>query len=187
VTSIPWTYEPRPDTGTTNVRLGIWLFLASEVMLFGSLFSAYVLLRTGSLPTVAAAANVVTLPSPLAATAILVVSTTLLAFGGAIGARTRLAISTLLFATFVYLKIADYRHLIADGYTPARDVLLACWFTVTGAHLLHVVGGMAANVWVLAGLERDGERDRARLHVLRLYWYFVDLVWFAILVSFYLV
>jgi heme/copper-type cytochrome/quinol oxidase subunit 3 len=42
-------------------------------------------------------------------------------------------------------------------------------------------------VWVLAGLERDGERDRARLHVLRLYWYFVDLVWFAILVSFYLV
>ena len=38
----------RPDTGLTNPKLGIWLFLASEVMLFGSLFSAYALLRTGA-------------------------------------------------------------------------------------------------------------------------------------------
>jgi cytochrome c oxidase subunit 3 len=45
---IPWTYEPRPDTRTTNVRVGIWLFLASEAMLFASLLSAYVLLRAGA-------------------------------------------------------------------------------------------------------------------------------------------
>src|SRR5688500_20193390 len=45
---IPYTIEARPDTGLTNPKLGIWLFLASEVMLFGSLFSAYVLLRTGA-------------------------------------------------------------------------------------------------------------------------------------------
>ena len=42
--AIPWTYDPRPDTRTTNVRVGMWLFLASEAMFFGSLFSAYVLL-----------------------------------------------------------------------------------------------------------------------------------------------
>lgn len=46
--AIPWTYDVRPDTRTTNVRMGVWLFLASEAMLFGSLFSAYVLLRTGA-------------------------------------------------------------------------------------------------------------------------------------------
>ena len=46
---IPYTTEVRPDTGLTNPKLGIWLFLASEVMLFGSLFSSYVLLRSGSL------------------------------------------------------------------------------------------------------------------------------------------
>src|SRR5215475_3246013 len=45
---IPYTTEARPDTGLFNARLGIWLFLASEVMLFGSLFSSYVLLRSGS-------------------------------------------------------------------------------------------------------------------------------------------
>jgi cytochrome c oxidase subunit 1 len=46
--AIPWTYESRPDSRINNVRLGLWLFLASETMFFGSLYSAYVLLRTGA-------------------------------------------------------------------------------------------------------------------------------------------
>ncbi|HZF00913.1 MAG TPA: cytochrome c oxidase subunit 3, partial [Methylomirabilota bacterium] len=45
---IPYAIQPRPDTGLYNAKLGIWLFLASEVMLFGGLFSAYVLLRVGA-------------------------------------------------------------------------------------------------------------------------------------------
>ena len=40
---IPYTVQNRPDTGIYNAKLGIWLFLASEVMLFGGLFSASVL------------------------------------------------------------------------------------------------------------------------------------------------
>src|SRR5262245_62990706 len=46
--NIPYTVEDRPDTGLANGKLGIWLFLASEVMLFGALFSTYIILRTGS-------------------------------------------------------------------------------------------------------------------------------------------
>ncbi len=45
---IPYTAERRPDTGVSNGTLGIWLFLASEAMLFGALFSAYALLRTSA-------------------------------------------------------------------------------------------------------------------------------------------
>ena len=45
---IPYTVDTRADTGLNNVKLGIWLFLASEVMLFGGLFSSYVLLRVGA-------------------------------------------------------------------------------------------------------------------------------------------
>jgi cytochrome c oxidase subunit 3 len=45
---IPYTVERRVDTGVTNVTLGVWLFLASEVMLFGALFSAYALLRVSA-------------------------------------------------------------------------------------------------------------------------------------------
>ena len=47
---IPYTVHPRPDTGIYNAKVGIWLFLASEVMLFGALFSAYILLRVGAPP-----------------------------------------------------------------------------------------------------------------------------------------
>ncbi len=49
---IPYTVMPRRDTGLYNAKLGIWLFLASEVMLFGALFSSYILLRVGSYPGV---------------------------------------------------------------------------------------------------------------------------------------
>jgi cytochrome c oxidase subunit III len=47
---IPYTVEPRADTGLYNAKVGIWLFLASEVMLFGALFSSYILLRVGATP-----------------------------------------------------------------------------------------------------------------------------------------
>ena len=47
---IPYTTHPREDTGLYNAKVGIWLFLASEVMLFGALFSAYILLRVGAQP-----------------------------------------------------------------------------------------------------------------------------------------
>src|SRR5438874_13361831 len=46
--NIPYTVEERPDTGLANGKLGIWLFLASEVMLFGALFSSYIILRVGA-------------------------------------------------------------------------------------------------------------------------------------------
>ena len=45
---IPFTTKPRPDTGLYNAKVGIWLFLASEVMLFGALFSSYIMLRIGA-------------------------------------------------------------------------------------------------------------------------------------------
>src|ERR1041384_1820009 len=47
---IPYTSKARPDTGLYNAKVGIWLFLASEVMLFGALFSSYILLRVGADP-----------------------------------------------------------------------------------------------------------------------------------------
>jgi cytochrome c oxidase subunit III len=47
---IPYTVQARPDTGLYNAKVGIWLFLASEVMLFGAFFSAYILLRVTAEP-----------------------------------------------------------------------------------------------------------------------------------------
>ena len=45
---IPYTVAERPDTGLNNGKIGIWLFLASEVMLFGALFASYLMMRIGA-------------------------------------------------------------------------------------------------------------------------------------------
>ena len=45
---LPYIVQPRQDTGLYNAKVGIWLFLGSEVMLFGALFSSYILLRVGT-------------------------------------------------------------------------------------------------------------------------------------------
>jgi cytochrome c oxidase subunit 3 len=182
---IPWSYDQRPDTGTSNVRLGIWLFLASEAMLFGSLFSGYVLLRSGS-PSWPDAA-VLNARHALTMTPVLLAATLVFGFGRAPNQRARLIGSSVLFVAFVGLKLLDYQEKLAAGLHPAGNLLLACWFTITAVHAAHVVGGVLANIWVVVGLGRDVARDRERFRALRLYWYFVDLVWLVILVSFYLV
>ncbi len=185
-TAIPWTYGARPDTRISNVRLGIWLFLASEAMLFGSFLSAYVLLRAGSTgwPD---AASLLHPASALLMTLVLAAGTAALSMRSTRRIRLAAMVSFLLFAVFVAMKAADYRNLLMSGHTPAANLLLASWFVLTGVHAVHVAGGMVANLWLAAGVGRSEERDRARLHALRLYWYFVDVVWLVILVSFYLV
>ena len=71
--AIPYTVEARPDTGLNNVKLGIWLFLASAVMLFGSLFAAYILLRTGN-PAWGAGAELLSSPQATLNTVVLITS-----------------------------------------------------------------------------------------------------------------
>jgi heme/copper-type cytochrome/quinol oxidase subunit 3 len=189
-TSLPWTYHPRPDTGTTNVRLGMWLFLASEAMLFGGLFSGYVLLRAGS-PAWPSGEGMLSPWHAALATVIIAAAAAALAAGPGRGTRMRLAVSALLAAVFLAVKIAEYRAKIAAGLLPSSNLLLGCWYTLTAMHAVHVAAGGTAAGWlagpgwrVTAALP---DRLKARLEAVRLYWYFVDLVWLGILTAFYLV
>jgi len=163
----------------------MWLFLASEAMLFGSLFSGYVLLRSSS--TEWPGADALNARHAMMMTPVLLAATIVFGFSRGKNERARLIGSSVLFGAFVGMKLLDYQEKIAAGLLPSANLLLACWFTLTAVHALHVAGGVVANLWVAAGLDRSPERDRERFGALRLYWYFVDLVWVVILVSFYLV
>jgi heme/copper-type cytochrome/quinol oxidase subunit 3 len=185
MSTIPWSHSERPDTKMSNVRLGMWVFLASETMLFGALFSAYVLLRTGAPDW--PGASVLDLRRALMMTPVLLAATLVFQYRRARSDQARLAGSAILFSGFIGLKLLDYQQKIEAGLLPSTNVLLACWYTITAVHALHVAGGVVANLWVMMGLGRSAERDRERFAALRLYWYFVDLVWLVILVSFYLV
>jgi heme/copper-type cytochrome/quinol oxidase subunit 3 len=186
---IPYTVERRADTGVTNVTMGVWLFLASEVMLFGALFSAYALLRTSatSWPT----------PTHTLSWGLAVVNTVILALAFAVlrrraattsAARQALAISSLLALAFLAVKAFEYQREIAAGLVPATSTFFAMYFTLTGVHAVHVIAGILANLWALAGAAKVGDAMTAgRLQALRLYWGFVDLVWLTILIFVYLV
>jgi heme/copper-type cytochrome/quinol oxidase subunit 3 len=181
----PWTYTSRPDTRISNARLGVWLFLASEAMLFGSLVSAYVLLRAGasSWPD----AGVLNARHAYMMTPVLLAATLVFNFRRATSPQARLLGSSALFAGFLGMKLLDYVEKWSVGVVPATNVLLGCWYTITAVHALHVAGGIAANFWMVATAGQNGDRDRERFYTLGLYWYFVDLVWVVILIGFYLV
>jgi len=177
MTTIPWTFAPRPDTRVSNIRLGVWLFLASEAMLFGSLFSAYVLLRTGAAQW-PDTGGVLSLRSMSGLTLVLIVATW--------SAGRRVPISVGAGGVFLAAKLLDYAQLLGEGHTPALNLMLASWYVLTGFHWLHVAGGVVAGAWIASTARRlPDAHQRERVHALRLYWLFIDVVWLGILICFF--
>ena len=185
--SIPYTTEIRPDTGLTNPRLGIWLFLASEVMLFGSLFSAYALLRSGA-TTWPDQSAVLSVPLATLNTIILISSsvTMVLAWASLTAKRADryrlfMGLTLLLGALFLVVKAIEYGDKFALGLGPATDNFLGLYFTLTGLHALHVIGGMVVNAYLLGpGVKMwrsDPQRFTNRVEIAGIYWHFVDVVW----------
>jgi cytochrome c oxidase subunit III len=111
---IRYISEPHPATGVTNAKLGIWLFLASEVMLFGALFSAYILLRVGA-PSWPHGSNELNVPLATLNTVILISSsvTMVLAWsachlGNFSKFRFHLGLTILLSLSFLVVKGFEY-------------------------------------------------------------------------------
>ncbi|MBI1873239.1 MAG: cytochrome c oxidase subunit 3 [Acidobacteria bacterium] len=184
---IPYTVTARPDTGLYNGKLGIWLFLASEVMLFGALFSSYLLLRVGA-EVWPRGETILNIPMAFLNTVILISSSVTMVLAWASlkmnqfqKARWCLIGTFLLASGFLVVKFFEYSEKFAHGLAPKTNTFLAIYFTLTGLHGLHVVGGMVvmaflfgpgAKMWRVAP-----ERYTNRVEITGLYWHFVDLVW----------
>ena len=193
---IPYTTEIRRDTGLYNGKLGMWLFLASEVMLFGGLFSAYVFLRTGvsDWPRGADLLNV-----QLAAinTVILISSgiTMVLAWDGARSGsfgrcRVFLLVTMALGIAFLVIKGFEYNEKFSHGIYPKESTFFAIYFIMTGVHFLHIAVGILVLLFhaIFGGIlwRRNSEQFANRIEVTGLYWHFVDLVWIVLFPTLYL-
>jgi heme/copper-type cytochrome/quinol oxidase subunit 3 len=193
---IPYTTETRPDTGVTTPKLGIWLFLASEVMLFASLFSAYALLRSGAdaWPDQSAILSVT-----LGAinTGVLLASS--MAIGLAWNAiraqqvgryRAWMGACILLGGMFLGVKAFEWADKLQAGLVPSMHNFLGLYFTMTGLHAAHLAVGLAINLYLwgpgLVLWRRDAARFSQRVEIARLYWNFVDVVWIVLFAVFYL-
>jgi cytochrome c oxidase subunit III len=185
---IPYTVQPREDTGLFNAKVGIWLFLASEVMLFGALFSSYILLRIGSPDWLYGAEKHLSVPIGTFNTAVLITSSITMVMAWA-SLKLRdfdkyklyLGLTVLLGLVFMVVKGFEYRDKFHHGLLPATHTFYAIYFTLTGLHALHVLGGMAVNAYLWGPGSKmwltDPERLTNRVEVSGLFWHFVDLVW----------
>ena len=193
---IPHAVAVRSDTGVNNARLGLWLFLASEAMLFGGLISAYAFLRTGAGPgefgqdlseaPLAGFNTLVLLASSLAMTFSLW-SLRDKAFGRH---KFFLGLTLLLGALFIGIKWIDYSQKFSHGLFPSTSTFLAIFFALTGVHALHVIGGMVViSYFWLSGhklWEIEPEHFLSRVTVTAMYWNFVDAIWVILFILLYI-
>jgi heme/copper-type cytochrome/quinol oxidase subunit 3 len=184
---IPYTIEERPDTGLYNAKFGIWLFLASEVMLFGSLISSYIILRTGSLSW-PVGSTILNVPMATFNTMILISSSISIVFAWASLKENnlkkfRMFMFLTILAGVAFLGIKGYEYSIKFHHHlfPSTSTFLGIYFTMTGAHALHLIGGVIVNTYMLltsgTKFKESPQRFTNRIEVAGLYWHFVDLVW----------
>ena len=191
---IPYTVEARPDTGLYNAKMGIWLFLASEVMLFGALFSSYVILRTGNPDWVQHPMNVslATLNTMILITSsvTVIMSWASLRLKDFAKFRIYFLITLLLAGGFMVVKGIEYNQEFSQGLFPWSDNYMGIYFTLTGLHGLHVVGGMVVIAYLLGPgakmWKTAPEQYVNRVESVGLYWHFVDLVWIFLFPRLYL-
>jgi cytochrome c oxidase subunit III len=184
---IPYTVRPRPDTGLNNGKIGIWLFLASEVMLFGALFASYIMLRVGAAEW-PHGAHYLSIPMAATNTVNLITSsiTMVLAWASLVRkdfAKFRLFMGITILCGFVFMviKYFEYTAKFHHGYYPSTNTFLAIYFTLTGLHGLHVIGGMAVNAYLWGPGASLWKTEPAhftnRVENAGLFWHLVDLVW----------
>ena len=184
---IPYIVDERPDTGLNNVKLGIWLFLASEVMLFGGLFSTYILLRINAVDW-PLGSGILNVPIGTFNTVVLILSSVTMVLCYAAlkldnlsGYKKYMAMTVGLSLLFLAVKTYEYLDKFSHGDFPAKSTYLAIYFTLTGLHALHIIGGVVVNSYFLGpGLKMwktNKEQFINRIEAAGLYWHFVDLVW----------
>jgi heme/copper-type cytochrome/quinol oxidase subunit 3 len=193
---IPYTASVRPDTGVTNQKLGMWLFLASEVMLFGALFSSYALLRSGA-TTWPDQSSIVNVRLASINTVVLVASSFVILraaasmrAGNQIAFRRLMAVTALLGMAFLAIKSVEYRGELAEGLRPSTNNFLGLYFVMTFLHAVHVAGGVLVNLFLcgpgVAMTRHDAPRFTGRVEAAALYWNFIDIVWILMFTVLYL-
>ena len=184
---IPYTVKPRPDTGLFNAKLGIWLFLSSEVMLFGALFSSYIILRIGA-EHWPRGATILNVPIGTLNTFVLITSSVTMVLAWAALRQNslkkfRIFLGATILCAFIFLiiKTFEYGAKFHHGLFPRYSTYMAIYFTLTGLHALHVIGGIIVNAYLLGPGTKmwhsDPERFTNRIEIAGVYWHFVDLVW----------
>jgi cytochrome c oxidase subunit 3 len=196
-----------------SVTLGMWLFLLTEVMLFGGLFTAYAIYRWMYQASFAEASHHLDLGLGTLNTIVLIGSsfTMVLAHQAAVenhrsGVIAFLSLTLLLGILFLGIKSIEYSHKFHDGLVPGArfswlsepssdplhpatervELFFSLYFVMTGLHALHMLAGLGA-VLILVVLSLAQRRIETPVALTGLYWHFVDIVWIFLFPLLYLI
>jgi|TARA_Y100000310_G_scaffold143264_1_gene142650 heme/copper-type cytochrome/quinol oxidase subunit 3 len=187
---VPYVVDERPDTGLINSKLAIWIFLASEVMLFGGLFSAYVFLRMAAPEgDFAYWGSKLSIPMATINTLVLITSSVTVVLSWASlklkdfeKYKLYMGLTLLCASIFLVIKYFEYTGKFHHEIYPSSSTFMGIYFTLTGLHGLHIIGGMIVMgyMWLPMGSklwDTDPDHFTNRVETAGLYWHFVDLVW----------
>ncbi len=183
------------NTGYSNEKLGMWVFLGSECLLFGGLISTYLLYQdraiTGPLPK-----DLYDIPFTSVSSFVLLMSslTMVLAVGSWMRGdvrrgRTWLLSTALLGGVFIAGQVYEFTSFVNEGMGYTTNLAASSFYTLTGFHGVHVTAGIIM-LLSLVGLSLTGRlgADKAEtVEIIGLYWHFVDVVWILIFTIVYLI
>jgi len=198
------TAEQQADAG----KIGMWLFLVTEVLLFGGLFVGFAIMQSLHREAFVAAHHQLDRVLGFINTVVLLTSsyTMVMAVHSARTDRRKRVIVYLLLTlicagVFLGIKYIEYSHKFHEGLLPGRYyshkgdsvpgqfMFFSFYFMMTGLHGVHILGGMAVILWVLRRAVR-GDFSHAYytpVDLVGLYWHLVDLIWIYLFPLLYLI
>ncbi len=188
-------HEHVTSTGLDSRKLGMWTFLGSECMFFGSLISTYLVYRGRSVsgPT---PHEILNIPFTSVSTFDLLMSSLMMVLAlaaiqrGDMGKfKLWIGLTALLGLFFLGGQVFEFTNFSREGLSLQGNLFGATFFTLTGFHGAHVSVGV---LWLLSLLVltltgRMGPEQHLRVEIAGLYWHFVDIVWIVIFTVVYLI
>jgi heme/copper-type cytochrome/quinol oxidase subunit 3 len=193
-----YTFESEHEataTGLPNVKLAMWLFLASDCLLFGALITTYVLYRNSSLVgpypldvfdiAYTSVSSFVLLTSSL--TMVLALAATQRGDLGRM--RVWLLATAMLGMTFVGGQVYEFTTFYREGLSLSTNMFGTTFYVLTGFHGAHVTVGilMLLTLVALSFTGRITQRNAMTVELIGLYWRFVDIIWIVIFTIVYLI
>jgi cytochrome o ubiquinol oxidase subunit 3 len=182
------------ETFSNKVVFGFWVYLMTDLLMFGVLFAAYLVLKDSTFGG-PGANELFDLRSALSETLILLSSSFSAGLGLLAGLRndrrqfiTWSFVTFFLGLTFLLIEISEFRNLILDGNSWSRSSFLSAFFTLVGTHGLHIAAGLFWLSLLIISVFRKGlsESNVRKITLFSLFWHFLDIVWVFIFTIVYL-